>query len=156
MPEVKSTTIIPIGFYCFVLGLYFSSLGFNTILDNKAGFASSDPGFWINVGALFILAAGIVAVGFGFIKVKQVCWKILFFGLSISVSCIAAFVIAFLIFIMIDAKFLAPIFSSVQISSVQWFCFLSFFLSEIIVLYYLCREEVLVSFGDMGDLVSPF
>jgi hypothetical protein len=43
-----------------------------------------------------------------------------------------------------------------QITPVMWFSFLSVFLSEIIVLYYLCNNEVVSCFGDTGPMISPF
>ena len=67
-----------------------------------------------------------------------------------------SFIIAFLVFLMIDIKFLDPYFKTIQTNSLGWFSFLGVFLSAIIVLYYMSHEEVVSSFGGMGDLISPF
>jgi hypothetical protein len=156
MEELKSTTIGPIAFYCFFLGcclLYFAA---NAILGSNGVLSNNDPALWFPVISFTILAGGAFAVGAGIINLKQLCWKILFFALAICVSSMAALIIAFVIFLLIDVKFLAPYFSSIQTNSVAWLSALAFFLSEIIVLYYLTREEVVSSFGGMGEIVSPF
>ncbi len=102
------------------------------------------------------LAAGVVNVGLGILKLKPVYWKILFFSLAICVSSIASFAIVFLVFSMIDINVLLPYYQDIQKASGGWFAFLAFFLSEIIILYYLISSDVVSCFGDMGPLISPF
>lgn len=146
MSEVKSTIIVPIAFYCFFLGVYFLSLAVNAILGNKAGLASTDFGLWLIVLIFIILMAGIVAVGLGILYLNQSCWKILFFFLVSCVSCIASYIVVFLIFLLIDVRILTPCYQIIQHASGGWFAFLSFFISEIIILYYLANNEVVSSF----------
>ena len=156
MADVKSTTIVPISFYCFVLAVYLLSLGLGVILSSKGGVNSNDINVWMAVVVFMALAAGVVNVGLGILKLKPVYWKILFFSLAICVSSIASFAIVFLVFSMIDINVLLPYYQDIQKASGGWFAFLAFFLSEIIILYYLISSDVVSCFGDMGPLISPF
>ena len=156
MAEVKSTTIVPIAFYCFCLGLYFLSLAANTVFGKGVNLETADMLFWSPVIACCIFGLGMFYVGGGILNVQLLCWKILFFCLTICVSSIASTILALIILIIIGAGFIFPYLQALQISSPWWFSFLAVFLSQIIVLYYLTSGEVVASFGDMGDLISPF
>jgi hypothetical protein len=156
MAEVTSTTIVPIAFYCFFLGVYFLSLAVNAILNNNVILSSNNFLAWLPVLALTIFAGGLVIVGLGILQRHNLSWKVLFFCLAIKISCIASLIIAFLIFLALGVNFLNSVVQFHSINPVTWFSFLGVFLSEIIVLYYLSQDEVVSNFGGMGDLISPF
>jgi len=156
MSEVRSTSIIPISVYCFLLSFFFLSVAADSIFSNITVLSSADLGLWLPVGASLIFACGLTYVGIGIINVDQLCWKILFFCLAICVACIASLIIAFVIFFFLNAKFIYSFVQTSHISPVTWFCSLSFFLSEIIVLYYLASNDVVSCFGEMGDMLTPF
>ena len=156
MAELSSTTIVPMAFYCFVLSVYFLSLAVNFILDNTSVLSCNDLVMLLPVIASAVFAVGFVIVGIGILHVNQLSWKMLFFSLAICVSSMASLIIVFLIFLMIDVKFLDPYFQTIQTTSAGWFAFLAVFLSQIIVLYYLTRDDVVAYFGGTGELLSPF
>ncbi|MBF0505160.1 MAG: hypothetical protein HQL14_08705 [Candidatus Omnitrophica bacterium] len=154
--STRSTTIVPIAFYCFLLGVFCFSGAVNIILSNNLISSGADLGWWLPVGALLIFTAGLAVIGIGILSLNKLCWKILFFSLAICISMIGALVFVILIFLLLGSCFSCSYFQPSQISSVTWFSFLSFFLSEIIVLYYLAGYEVVSCFGGMGELTSTF
>lgn len=156
MESLKSTTIVPLAFYCFVIAGYFLYLTTCALFSSNSIFSSSDFTLWVPGLSFAFFGCGLIAVGIGLLREKQIYWRILFFSLAISISSIASLLIAFIIILLLDPKFLDPYFQLMQTTTTAWFTFLSFFLSEIIVLYYLTREEVVASFGGMGELISPF
>ena len=156
MTQVKSTVIVPLAFYCFVLGFLSFSMAVNSICNSIITAPNPSFALWIPVIAAFILACGIFAVGVGILYLRQVCWRILFFGLAICVACVTSALIVYLFLLMLNASVIAQIFQSVQITAVTMFSFFAFFLSEIIVLYYLTRAEVIECFGGTGFMTSPF
>ena len=156
MDEVKSTTIVPISMYCYVLGGYFLSLAINTIYRYNTGLPGTDFGLWLPVASFTGIACLLFAVGIGFLNLKLLCWKVLFFFLAISVSSMATLILVFLTFLLMEIKLLVPYFQSIQTTTAGWFSYLSVFLSEIVVLYYLCSREVVSCFGRIGPLISPF
>jgi len=133
--EVKSTVIAPIALYCFFLALVPLSVEANLIFSCKTAFSGSDLGLWIPVGPAVILAAILIAVGIGFLNLNPLCWKILFFGLAICVSCIASILLVYLFALGMNINLFYSFFNINDISSSTWFSFLFFFLSEIIILY---------------------
>jgi len=156
MDPIRSSSIIPLAFYCFCLGFYFFVLGLNTILGSTVDLTKTDLMFWLPVGASAILGSALFYVGRGILKLQLLSWKILFFTLAMSVSSIASLIFAFLIFLLLGENIIYVYFHVIQIPLVSLYSFLGVFLSEIIVLYYLTRGDVVASFGDMGDLISPF
>jgi hypothetical protein len=148
MDEVRSNTIVPMAFYCFILGVYFLSLATNAIACDKSGVFSTDLGLWVTVLALLILTGGVVAVGIGILYLKQFCWKVLFFGLTTSVSLIASLIVIFLFLLFANPVVFAIYYHIIQNCPGGWFAFISFFLSEIIILYYLASQEVISYFGE--------
>ena len=156
MAEVKSTTIVPIVFYCILLAVYFLFLAINTVINNKTGVSNSDVVLWLSVVAEIIFAGGLICVGIGILYLNQLCWKILFFSLAICVSSVSSLIFVFLISLFIDVKFLDPYVEIIKTSSSTWLSCMGVFLSEIIVLYYLSSKEVVACFGEMGPLISPF
>ena len=156
MADIRSTVIVPISVYCFVLAGYFFSLAVNVLLSNKAGLSSTNFCLWGIVLALIILTGSMIAVGRGILHLNRACWKTLFFSLAISVSSLSSFVIILIVFSFIDVKVFASVYQTIQHASVSWFAFLGFFLSETIVLYYLTKNEVVSCFGEIGPLISPF
>ena len=156
MDQVKASNIIPIGVYCFLLGTYFLSYGGSILWGNHAAFSGPDLDVWLPVSACTIFAMGMFVVGMGIIKENHLSWKVLFFSLATCVSSIASLILAFLFFILADSSFVNSFFQTNQITSLKLISFLCFFLSEIIVLYYMTRPEVVSRYGGMNDLVSPF
>jgi len=156
MEEVRSTTIFPIAFYCFFLGGYIAYLAVNIILRNNAVLSGDEFVRWFSGGVGIIFGGGLVVIGVGILKVNRLCWRILFFSLTICISCIASFLFVFSIFLLIGFKCLTPYFQNIQTTSAGWFSFLGIFLSEIIILFYLAHKEVVSAFGGMGPAISPF
>ena len=156
MAEVKSTTIVPIACYCFVLAVYFLSVALNEVFGKHAILSSNDVMAWTPVITSTLFAVGLAIVGIGILQVNNLCWKILFFSLAICVSSVTSLIIAFLIFLFLGTNIVYAFVQANQIPPVEWFSFLAVFLSEIIVFYFLTREEVVANFGGMGDLISPF
>src|ERR1039457_6936623 len=97
MAELTSTTIVPIGLYCFMLAGYFMSLVVNAILGNIANLSDADISFWFPVGGAAVLSVGLAIIGRGFLQMKSTYWKILFFSLAISVSLTTSMILAYLI-----------------------------------------------------------
>ena len=156
MPQLKSTTIVPIAFYCFLLGFCLLYFAVNTVMSSNSILSSNNFVFWLPAAALAIFGCGFLFVGAGILHWDPLSWRILFFTLAITVSCMTSLIVAFIIFLFIDIKFLDPYFQAIQTTSLTWFIFLSLFLSEIVVLYYLSRDEVASCFGGMPELVAPF
>ena len=150
MLDNKPISIILIVLYCFLLGLFFISLAINIMLSG-----GESPN-WLPIGASFIMATLLIAVGVGILCSNQLCWKILFFCLLICMASVASFLFIGVISLFLSTDIIRICFQSVQ-SSIAWWSLLYFFLSEIIVLYYLTRRETVACFGEMtGELVTPF
>lgn len=156
MEELKSTTIVPITFYCYILAVLYFFLAVNAILSNITNLPNMDMAFWFFVALAIIAAIGLVFVGIGFLKIKPLCWNILFFGLAIFISVGAVFILANFMLLWVGIDVVASFFNLNQITPVAWFSILGVFLSSIIVLYYLSRAEVRKHFGDVGPRISPF
>ena len=156
MDQIKSVNIVPIGVYCFLLGLFFLVAGINTLVSNKAPSSGIDFNVWLPVIACVIFAVSFVIVGIGILKEDYMSWRVLFFCLATCVSSIASGILACLFFLVLDTGFVNTIMQTNHITSVEIFSFLAFFLSEIIVLYYLTRNDIVSRFGGMDELVSPF
>ena len=138
MAEITSTTIVPIAVYCFILALFFVSLGINTLLNNNGLLSGDNPILWLPVSASAIFSLGIfVYLGMGFLNLKRSCWKLLFFCLAISVSSSTALILAYYVMLGIGIDPIAVFFHLDQITPVLWYSWLAVFLSAIIVLYYL-------------------
>jgi hypothetical protein len=156
MQEAQSMSIVPIAFYCFGLGIYFLSLAINLIFGNTVGLSITDVSLWLMVMAFIVLMGGLVAIGIGILHLKPLSWKILLFSLLICITSIAAFLAAYVVLLLTNLNGFFPFFQMIPKISGGWIAFLSFFLSEIIILYYLGSHEVVSCFGDMGPLISPF
>jgi hypothetical protein len=156
MSELRPTPIILMAFFCFLFGLFFFSLTANTIFGTNGLLTSDNAMLWFPVGASSILGIALIAVGVGILYYSQWCWKILFFCLMIAISTIASLILIALFLLLVDISLFYKVCQGIHISPMAWFSFLTFFLSGIIVLYYLTRREVVSYFGDMGELVTPF
>ena len=156
MSELRPTPIILISFYCFLLGLFFFSQTANAVFGDNGIANSNDPLLWFPVAAYLIFAAVAVTVGIGILYYNQLCWKVLFFGLMILVSSVASLILVAVISICMAPDLFYKYCKDIHISPVTWFAFLSFFLSGIIVFYYLTRERIISYFGNMGPLIEPF
>ena len=156
MITAKPISIILVSCYCFLLGLFSLSLEYGLIFNNRAALSNSHGELILAVIASLGFSTFLVVVGLGFLNLNQLCWNILFFGLMICVSIIASLILVCLILLLVYIDIIYSFFHAFQISPITWFSFLCFFLSEIIVLYYLTRSEVRDCFGDMGNLVKPF
>jgi hypothetical protein len=152
MEDVKSTNIVPIGLYCILLGLYFISTALNMVLNDSKIMASADLMVWLPVAAGIVIGGGLIAVAVGVLNLDRLCWRILFFCLVINIASISSGIIADVVFLMFGVDFLR----SFHVPILSQISFLAVFLSEIIVLYYLTRYDVVSAFGDMGPLLSPF
>ncbi len=153
--EFRPIPIILISFYCFLLTLFFFSSTANALLGDTSN-SGAEMMVWIPVTAYIIFAAAFATVGIGILYYNQLCWKILFFSSMVGVSTIASFILVAVAILFIDLKLFTGIYNTLHFNAVTWFSFLAFFLSGIIVLYYLTRREILSYFGEMGDLVTPF
>ena len=156
MADERSTTIAPIAFFCFLLGALPLSLALSIIFSHQTALSNGDIGWWANVLGLIILGAGLLVVAIGFYNLNEVCWKTLFYFLSITVSSLTALVLIFVICFILNLNILSPFININNISSGTWFSFLLFFLSEIIILYYLTCAEVTSNFKGVNDRISPF
>jgi len=156
MFEFRSTPIMLISFYCFFFGLFLFSMTVNAIIGNNGALSNPDPVLWLPVAAYFILACLLIAVGIGILYLNQLCWKMLFFFLMISISTVASFFLVALLLLVADMHLFYKIYQGINIGLPAWFSFTGFFLSGIIVLYYLTHRKVVSHFGGMDDLVTPF
>ena len=155
MFDMRSTIIVSVSIYCDVMAAYFLCLAGTAIFGVREGLTSTAFGLWLIAGSLIILAAGLIAIGIGILNFNQLCWRLLFFSLAMSVSSMASFILAFLFFLWTGISVRIPYFQSIQTNSSGWFYFLAFFLSEIIVLYFLSKEEVVSCFDISGRWVLP-
>ena len=157
MADLKSTTIVPISVYCFLIGGYFLYLAGNAVFGNKALSSGGGFGLWLPVILFIFMACYFIIIGIGFLYLIRLCWKMLFFSLAICVSSVATVVIILLVSMMLDSNIIYALLLNSHITAEMWFSFLFVFLSGIIILYYLANEEVVSSFGGMsGPLLSPF
>jgi len=156
MTDVKSTTIVPIAFFCLLLGVAPLIVAMNLILSNQVALFNADSARWVTVSGLVILGAALISLAVGFYQLNDLCWKALFYFLSISVSSTAAIVLIFVVCFFLDLNILSPFININVISPGSWFSFLFFFLSEIIILYYLTCAEVTSNFTGINDRISPF
>lgn len=156
MASLKFTTIIPIATYCFILAAYFLFLSYVIIVANRVVlFGRHDLLAWLPVAACGIFACGLVGVGLGLLRGKNLCWKILFFLLSICISSVASLILIILGFWVFGKDLIGPYILSNPLSSAVWFSFVGAFSSEIVVLYYLTQPEMIAAFGGLGEL-NPF
>jgi hypothetical protein len=151
MSDVKSTTIVPIGVYCFLLAAYFLFLAVYPIWRNKTiGYDS-----WFFGTIFIVLAVVYIVVGIGIINLNKWCWRVLFFSLGISISSVCSLVIIILIFLTTHSEIFAPYFNIIQKAAGGWIVFLSYSLAGIIVLCNLVSYDVVSYFGQLGPLISP-
>lgn len=156
MSEVKSTVIVPISFYCFLLSLATISMAITSIMNSDLLSPNTRLSLWLPVISAFIIAISMFVVGVGILYTKRLYWRILFFSLGISVACITSALVVYLVFLVLNAQVVNQYCQALNITIVTWFTLFSFFLSQIIVLYYLSREEVIACFGGVGIARSPF
>lgn len=155
MSDVKSDTIVPIAIYCYVLGGYFLFLAVTVLFGHREGLTNTPLGFWLILAGFIIFACWAVVIGKGLLDLSQWSWKALFFSLVICVSSIGPFYITMMAIFYINTKHRVFYYNSIHAHLVGWLCFTGFFLSEIVVLYYLCKEEVIASFGNLDELIKP-
>ena len=98
----------------------------------------------------------LIAVGIGILYLNQWCWKILFFFLIISMATVASLIFDVAIIVLMNVKILYMLVKLIPGISFSLFAFSAFFVSEIVVLYYLTRQEVRGYLGEMGETLSPF
>jgi hypothetical protein len=153
MIELRPFQIIVITFYCFLVGLFFCFVAANIIFSHN-GIPNSI--LWLLVAAPSILAAVLVTVGMGILYYNQLCWKILFFSLTVFVTNVFSLVLIVSVLLWLDKSLVYKYYQTIHITPVAWKFFSSIFLSGFIVLYYLTREEILSYFGDMGEMLEPF
>ena len=156
MSDVRSSSITPIAVYCVALGFLPFSLAVNIIINNMSPLSAGDGALWVSVIAAFVFSFCLFAVGIGIYYLNQMSWKILFFSLMISVACAASFLMVYSFSLWLGVNLFSNIFFNIQFSGTNWFCFLTIFLSEIMILYYLTRQEVVVCYGELGERISPF
>ncbi len=156
MDEINSTTIIPIAFYSFILGIYIVFSVISVVINNPASIFSQDFSKWLPWASLAIFGVGFIWVSVGFVNLSKLCWKILFFSLVICILGSSLIIILFLLLLLFNASFIFSYFQANQITPGVWLPFLFAFLSGIIVLYYLVHKDVVSSFGGMDQLLPPF
>ncbi|MBF0489893.1 MAG: hypothetical protein HQL15_04665 [Candidatus Omnitrophica bacterium] len=154
--QEKPTSVILIACYCFLLAAFCLSLAINSILNNLSVFDSGVL-VYLPIVSFFIMMLAIAAVGVGILFLNSWCWKILFFALAISMSSVATMLLVSLFLIFCPLDIIGSCLNILSITPIKLISFLFFFLSEIIVLYYLTRIEVLEHFyGLQDEWVKPF
>jgi len=156
MADVRSTIITPISVYCFFLGFVPLALDAITMIKYNVNLFNADFGMWLAIIASVIFAACLAAVGVGFHHLNALCWKILFFCLAICVSSVAALLLIFSVSLLLGVNPFSSFFQVGDVPSSVWFGFFVFFISEIMILYFLTRSEVTSSFEMLDERLSPF
>jgi hypothetical protein len=155
MAKLRPVRIVVLAFYCFFLALFFLSATANTLFGNNNAVSASDTA-WLAATVYISLAVLSVIVGIGILYYSQLCWKILFFSLIITITTMASLVFDGLILFFWNIKVFYQYYQDIQLTGAMWYSFVFIFTSGTIVLYFLTREETLVHFGEMGHLIEPF
>lgn len=156
MFEEKPVKIVLIAFYCLFLGLFALYLVTGAVFSNNR-ILSGDPWVWLlPLGLTLILTIFLVAVGIGVVYFNQLCWKILYFSLVISISFFISLFFIVLVLMFLDFKFHTHFFHATLDTSNIFFSYLCFVLWEVFALYSLTTSEVMSHFEEMSGLIEPF
>ncbi len=138
----RPTSVVLIAIYCFLLGLFFMFLAFLGIEQNKYTLPLATIKPWLTVMAPLALMAASLGLGIGILRYSNRCWRTLFFILLFLIGTMTSIIMVLAMLFLLSTALSYSFLEIFNTCSAYWFPFIFSFLSQIIVAYYLAREDV--------------
>ncbi len=138
----RPTSVLLIAIYCFLFSVFFMFLGFLGIEQNHYTVPLAEFKTWLTIIAPLALMAASLALGIGILRYSNRCWRTLFFLLLFLIGTMTSIIMVIAMLLLLSNALSCSFLEIFNACSTYWFPFIFSFLSQIIVLYYLAREDV--------------